>query len=319
MTYQEGIRVLRQKNEAKFVLSGPETYLKEQFIKAAKAFNPDAEVTVFWPEDETESLSFFYSSNLFGGRIAILKDFGRMKTEKFVDVIRESQDIVIMELLGKGEITGKALTKIVSLVSKIECSKMREFGNDYPLWISSKVSDAGYQLETGADDEIYARVGPDMLKIATELNKLYMYKGEETLISVGDVKAAVSASAFSTSFDILENLLRRNVSGALRCLDSWSVGHEGFSELIAFLGNYLEKMYRMVLLRSKGMSPDDIASIIGLPKFIIKTKYLPKAQALGAPFIAECLNRVRDLDFKIRIFKGDKKLLLENFIFRFAL
>lgn len=317
MRYQEGIKALRKGDESKYILTGDEPYLKDQFIYAARVLNPNSEFVSFGPDMEEEALSYIYSDNLFGRRIIVLHDFSKMKAEKFNDILDTTDDIIIMVLPDKTP-SGKAITKTISIVNKIECKKMREFGNDYPLWISSKVSEAGYTLDSGCDELVYSLVGPNMHKISSELRKLFLFKGDDTRIIESDIISVVSASAYSTSFELLENLLKRNISGAIASLESWSRGHDGFSELIGFLAHYIEKMYRIVLLRRSGMSPDDIASVIGLPKFILKTKYLPKAQSLGSRFIAECLNRVRDLDLSIRTFRGDKRLLLENFIYQFA-
>lgn len=320
MKYQEGIKELKHGKGTKFILTGSEDYLKEQFVKAARILNPEAEFVSFGPDMQDEALSYIYSDNLFGRRIIVLHDFSKMKVDRFNDIVNSGDDIIIMILPGKGEASGKAVTKMVSLVKKIECIKMREYGNDFPLWISSKVRAAGHSLEDGCDDMIYARVGPNMFKIDSEIQKLILYKDghDDKVITKSDVAHVVSLSAHSTSFELLENLINRNISGAIRSLESWMSAHDGFSELIGFLSHYIEKMYRMVLLRKKGMSPDDIASVIGLPRFIIKTKYLPKAQSLGPRFIANILNNVRDLDLNIRTFKGDKRILLENFVYQFS-
>jgi len=318
MRYQDGLKSLKFKKDTRYALVGPESYLKEQFVKASRAFNPNAEFSSFYPGEEEEALSLLYSKALFGERVIVLRRFERMNVKKFVDVIEKTDDFVIFVITDKAKLNTRAMTSVISKSCRVDCEKMREYGNGYQAWIISKVSDAGYSIKEGAEDTIYARTGPNMFSLAGEIKKLIFFKGKDKEISPSDVVKSVSLTASSTSFDILESLMKRDTARALACFESYSRIHGTFVELVAFLGAYMEKMYRMLLLREEKMPPDDIAGILGIPKFIVKIRYLPRALSLGKCGIAKEMDRLCVLDVALRKFSGSKKLLMENFIFGFA-
>jgi DNA polymerase-3 subunit delta len=195
---------------------------------------------------------------------------------------------------------------------------MREYGTDYPLWISSKISDGGYTKREGVESAIFSKVGPDMFSLSNELSKLFIFKSETKDISLDDVNSVVSLTATKSSFDILDCLLKKDIAGALHCLESYSRIQDNYIELVSFLSHYMEKVYRILLLRDNKMTPEDIADIIGLPRYILKTKYLPKAVILGKSFVSNKMDQLCKLDAQLRKFKGNKKIIVENFILKFS-
>ena len=74
----------------------------------------------------------------------------------------------------------------------------------------------------------------------------------------------------------------------------------------------------MILLRDRKHSIDSIADILGIPKFLVGNKYLPPALTLGKSFLNKQLERLCELDLKVRSFKGCKKILVEQFIYKFV-
>jgi DNA polymerase III delta subunit len=115
-----------------------------------------------------------------------------------------------------------------------------------------------------------------------------------------------------------DNLLNNNIVEALRCLDSYSMVQDNNVELVSFLYTYMEKMYRILLLKDEKVPPNDIASIVGIPRFLLTTRYLPKALAFGKNFIMEKINYICDLEVQLRKFKGNKRILIERFLFKFS-
>ena len=318
MRYQDGLTSLKFKRDTRFILTGDEPYLKESFIRVAHSVYHEWEFLDFYPDTEVEALSSMNSGGLFDGRLIILHDFNKMDIKKFVNFIDSSQDCIIFVIAEGHEGSSRHMTSITSKAAVVECNKMRDYGNDYPLWISSKISEGGYTKREGVESAIFSMVGPDMFAISNEISKLFVFKNETKDISMDDVTSIVSLTATKSSFDILDCLLKRNVSGALGCIESYSRIQDNYIELISFLSHYMEKVYRILLLRDNKMSPDDIADIVGLPRYILKTKYLSKAVVLGKSFVSDKMDQLCKLDVLLRKFKGNKKIMVENFILKFS-
>jgi DNA polymerase III delta subunit len=314
MRYTDAVLQLRTGKERKFILVGGEPFLKDQFILVCKSKYPEA--TTFYPDNANEALSVLSTEDLFQEeRAIILVDFNKMKPDKFVSAIKSSQDILIFSLTEKADVKTKAMTEVIGVALTVQCDKLKEYGNDYPSWVASVIKGSGYTFEEEVDKEVYQRVGPSMFTLSSELNKLFIVNTESKHISLNDVNKYVSITANSTAYELLEDLLNQNVKSALsRFLSSL----EDPGELVKFLSIYMEKFYRMLLLQEQKYTTEEIADIIGMSKFLIQMKYLPKIRNLGGKFIAAKFDLLCELEARMRSFKGDKNVLFEQFIYSFA-
>lgn len=318
MNYQNAVSNLRFKKENKFALVGSEPYLKTSFIKLAKEVHSDCTLYSLFPEDQEEALGLLESENLFGENLLVFHSFNKMKMESFERAVESYDGNLILVIDEKASLKSRAITKILSYVVPVECMKFRDYGMDYPVWIRSNITDAGYTAAEGVDSLLFSRVGPNMSVLARELEKLFIIKSEDKSITSEDVESVVPVTAISTAFELFESLLKRNVCKALEQFYSYARDRDNFIEIVAFLGTYLEKMYRMLLLKEGNFKSDDIADIIGIPRFMVKTRYLPRATAFGRNRIAAKIDSVCQLNIQLRLFKGDKRILMERFILGFA-
>lgn len=312
MRFYEAVPLL--KKERRFALLGQESYLKKSFIETAKEIHQGYDVFSFFPEDEEEALGVLGSESLFGDQLVILVQFDKMDVARFYEIIMSFNGCVIFSFTEKAETKSRAVTNILSKSKIVDCPKMREYGTDYSVWLVSYAIKKGYTLKDDAELLIYSKIGPDMFSLAHELDKLFIIKMEDKVINREDVNQYVRDTAVSTSFELLDSLMHKNVKLALERFESYFRSQDTLVELVAFLGAYLEKIYRIFLLREEKMEPDVIAEITGIPKFLVRTKYLSWAQALGKNFITNKLDELCNLDIALRSFKGDKKVLFDRYI-----
>jgi len=317
MRFQEAHQQLKSGRGKKFLLSGPEDFLKEHLIQCARGLSPD--FFVFYSDEAVNALETVSTVDLFSSaRSLILYDIDKMKPERFVEPIRESEDVVIATLSEKADLKSRAVTELIGVMAPVACEKLRNYGNDYPLWITGFISESGFNADDGVSDLIFDRVGDDMFALSKEIRKLLLVTSESKRITIADVSKYVSITAKTSAFDILDDLLKKDVKAALRRFDSFSESSESLVEFVKFLCNYMEKLYRILLLRDKKFESDDIADIVGIPRFLVKTKYLPKALGLGKSTISAKIDQLCSLDVRVRTFKGDKRILIEQFIYSFA-
>jgi DNA polymerase III delta subunit len=316
MRFQEAISSLKYKRESKYSLVGAEQYLKELFIKTAKSVYSDYTIMEFFPEDQDEALSLLTSNNFFGQQLFIFNDFNKIKPS-LGDAISKFDGCLIIVLPEKIDTSSRAITTVTGQTAVVECNKLRDYGTDYPLWIRNQIQEAGYTASEGLENLIFSRVGPNMFVLANELEKLLIMKMDK-IITPEDVNKIVSITAVSTAFDIFENLMKKDIAKALYCFDSYARSQENLIDITAFIGSYFEKMYRILLLREQKFEIDDIADIVGIPRFMVKLRYMPKALAFGKDGIASKIDAICHLDAQLRSFKGDKRLLFERFILEFS-
>lgn len=316
MNYTQALTALEHKHENKFILIGSEPYLKKYFILRVKGIYPSYKV--FHPDDQEEALNILISESFFEKYAIILIRFDEMKVELFEEAIKSYEECIILSLTEKADIKSRPMTGIISNMKAVECNKLREYGVDYPLWINSKIFSAGFKVPDKLSELIFARIGPNMSAIAHELEKLFLAKSDSKIITENDIDVYMSQTAISSAFEIFEHLLRKNIPEALRCFYSYTRNNSTFIDIVAFFGIYFEKMYRILLLREKKFEVNDIAEIVGIPPFLVRTKYMPRIMAFGKHRIAAKIQEVCNLDVQLRLFKGDKKILMERFILDFV-
>ena len=233
MNYQNAVSSLHFKKETKFALVGGEPYLKKSFVKKAVNVHSDCTLYSLYPDDQEEALGLLESEDLFGAKLFVFHLFNEMKMEAFEKAVEEYRGNLILMIGEKAGLKSRAITSILSKVAVVECKKLRDYGMDYPLWIRSTITEAGYTAPDSIDQQIFLRVGPNMSALAHELEKLFIVKSEEKVITVEDVEKIVSLTAISTAFEIFESLLKRDVSKALECFYSYSRNHGNFIEIIS--------------------------------------------------------------------------------------
>jgi len=317
MKYQQSLSTLRFKRSKKFALIGAETYLKEHFINNARIVYPDDEMVKVYPENQEEACDILSSQGLFNDGLLVMCQFDKMKTTAFEEITADYGGCLIMSFSPKANIRTRSMTKILTDTVIVECKKLREYGNDYPIWIKSQITDSGFECEPDVDNLLFAKIGPSMTSLSNELEKLYLLKEKGEVITLDEVKKHVSVTSSSTAFEIFENLMRRDTLKALEGFNSYTRNRTTFIDMVGFLGTYLEKMYRMLLLKESKYDVADIADIIGIPKFLVQTKYMPKALAFGKHGISAKINALCSLDVQLRLFRGDKRILFEKFILDF--
>lgn len=316
MRFHEGIKDLQYKRNKKFILIGNEPYLKDTFINTALAFYSDCTPFFFYPGEEEKAAATLYSSNLFDSdQIVILKYFDEMKAPKFKDMVKNYEGILIIALTEAAKTKTSAVSDMMGLCSPVQCSRMSEYGPDYPAWLATRASDRGYSFVDGAEGDLYTKVGPDMYTLSKEFEKLVIFKGPNKNITPEDIQKVVSFSALGTNYDVIENLLRKDIIKAFKLITLYTP--DDLNTLVNFLGHYFEKLYRMFLMSIGGSSIESIASVLNIPPFLVKTKYLPRAKILGRERIEECLAQVCSLEVGLRTFPI-KQILIDKFIFSFV-
>lgn len=316
MRYNEALRELQFKRSNRFILYGEESYLKDSFIKAARTLNTS--VFDYYPGDEGEAKSSLFSINLFDeDQTIVLHYFDEMKTEGFKEAIPKYNGLLVISLSEDVNIKTKAMTGVIGLCTPVVCAKMSVYGPEYTSWLITKAAEQGFTFVDGSEDLLYKKVGPNMLLLSKELEKLMIFKTPSKSITVDDVEKAVGFSAEGSAFEILELLLKRDVVKVLKALDLYLKTSDDIEGLLFFLGNYFEKLYRMVLMNNSGVSVEGIASILNINPFLIRSKYLPRALSLGKERLAQCLSNIVELEAGLRN-SSIKNILIDKFIFSFV-
>jgi DNA polymerase III delta subunit len=314
MRYNDALREVQYDRNKRFVLIGEELFLKEQFEQFLLKAHSDASVLIFYPGEEQEAKSALYSAGLFDQRIIILRYLDQMKNKGFPDLIKSYDDYLLVTFSDQVNLKNSIITSVLGYSLPVQCNKMPEHDASYPSWILSYATEKGYLFIDDAEDMFYLKVGPDLMTLMNEFSKLMFYKRESKTIQPEDIDKVVADSATSSAYDVLDNMLRKDIPKTFKSFERYLKSNAEVLDLIWFLSHYLEKMYRMLLLDEQKITADGISGILGIPPMLVKTRYLPRCKSLGRERIGRWYGDVSVLDASLRTFKGDKKILFTKFI-----
>jgi len=314
MKFNEAIKELEYHRGNRYILAGEELYLKELFVSIAKKIYPN-HISLF-PEDEESIKNAFCSDFFEGEKLVILYHFEEMKQIEFKNLLKSYSGALIALVSEEVNLKLNVITNMFSFCTPVSCGKMSEYGPDYPAWLISKASERNYLFIDDAESLMYRKVGPDMLILSNEIEKLILYKENSKTITPDDVEKVVTCTAMGSTYEILDNILRKDVVKSFKSLDLYLKNNDDLGELVYFLSHYFEKLYRMLLMSEEKMTPESIAGILNMHPFLIKTRYLPRAQEFGKNLIAQCLDNLCQVDVGLRTLSC-KKILIDKFIFSF--
>jgi DNA polymerase-3 subunit delta len=318
MRYNEAVKELQYNRNKRFILFGEESYLKDSFIRMALNAHPDSGSFSYYPGEESEAQSTLFSSSLFDeDQIVILNYYDEMKTKGFKEIIQKYKGYIFLVLSPEANIKTAVLTEISSLCLQVQCSKMSEYTPEYPSWLVSKAAEKGYTFVEDAETLLYKKVGPDMASLSRELEKLMIYKEQSKSIVPIDIDKVVSFSVLTSNYDILDALLRKDIPKALTTFDSYIKNSDDLDGLVSFFGYFFEKLYRMLLLKADKVSPEGMSSILNISPYLIKSKYLSRANSLGLARLSQILDQIVGLEVGLRT-SSIKEILIYKFIFSFV-
>jgi DNA polymerase III delta subunit len=316
MRFFEALKNLRSRVNNKYFLTGSETFLKRQFIQEAKTVYPELPCHTYLPEDEKNFISMLSSEDIFEqSSLIIVRDFNKMSSGELPDLLEKTGNVLIISSSEKADLKSKNISRCMGFVLPVECLPFPDYGKEYQLWLIKLISTAGYTMEEGVDEIIFSKIGPDFFSLDNETRKIFLYKTLDRHITKKDVELVVSNSVYGSPYDILDNILKKDITDAVGSFQLYMVDNSDCTGLVLFLIHYMEKMCRVAMLVEQKIPSDDIASILKISKYMLKTRYLARVNTLGLTQLAKIYDSLCTLDVQVRQFSGDKKRVVENYLF----
>lgn len=180
-------------------------------------------------------------------------------------------------------------------------------------WVRKALTDEGLDFNEDVPDAIVKRRGPDMQALAYEVKKLKLaFSGE--ILTASNCQRVVSAGGEAHMFTFMEHFFRRRVHPVLQELDKMS--EYTYVKLLHFMIGQVSKVYQVAIYKEAGHSPQDIADLMGLPPFILKTKYFTVLGTYGKIKLLRLLDVLNEADFRLRTSALSNRALLESYLLK---
>lgn len=195
-----------------------------------------------------------------------------------------------------------------------EIGSILEFNKVNPSTLVKKMFN-DYKISSNNIELLISRVGEDIEELASEVNKLKIYKFDEKEITEEDI---INCSIFNVDTDIfkfIDNIINRNKEEALTTYHEMLKNNEEPIKVIALLASKFRLMYQATKLDRKGMNSNDISQLLGVHSYPVKLA-IKAGSKYPEKILLSYLKSLADLDQDIKTGKIDPELGLELFILK---
>lgn len=205
--------------------------------------------------------------------------------------------------------------KIVKLLKKngetFHASLMDE--KAISAWVRSRVTVENKEIDDGSIHLLLQLVGPKLMLLSNEIDKLMVYVGEDRVIDQTVIKNLVPRTLEQNVFSLIDRIVKRNTEEALLFFYDLLEQKEEPIKILSLLATQFRLIYQVKELYKRGYGQNQTAGYLKVHPFRVK---LAGEQANGftEEELQNIMNHLADIDYKMKTGKMDKKLLLELFI-----
>jgi DNA polymerase-3 subunit delta len=143
------------------------------------------------------------------------------------------------------------------------------YDNKLPAFIQSESAAQGKPIENAAAELLAALIGNNLQELSSQIEKLVVYAGSKTRISVDDVRIMASSSKAFTAFELAKYLGLRDVQNSIRSLDALFLNGGDAPMMIGALTSHFRKLWRVRELLDKKIPQADIGRELSINAFFL--------------------------------------------------
>ena len=312
-----------QELESLYLLFGEETYLVEESLRtlvgkaigdSLKDFNYDV----------------FFAAGVVPDQILDVVATLPMMAPRRVVVLKEIQDLKAkdLEVLLPLVTSPVSSTVLVLVGSKIdqrlkffkEAQKKgisvkfdRPFPNQLPYWIKHIATQNGKDISGEAIELINQWVGPGLLEINSEMQKLSQFLGDRRRIEVADVENVVTQSRWSSVFALAHAVGARDRSAALFCLAQLLDQGESAVGILAMVARHFRILTLVKDGVQQGLTSAQLASRAGVSSYFLKD-YIGQSREWTDSRLRQTYDSLLVTDRALKSSRVSDHIWLENFV-----
>lgn len=180
-----------------------------------------------------------------------------------------------------------------------------------PGWIDQRVTRRGGTIDAETAALLATYVGSSLRDLDNELEKLFLYTGERTVITRDDVSAVVGISREYNVFEFQNAIGRRDARRATEILERMLEANEPVPLILSSLVNYFARLWLIGDQRRRGTKPADIAALARIPFFYLKD-YLQTLERYTPEEIEASFDQIALADQQFKTTGADVKSVLHR-------
>ena len=306
-----------------YVLYGENNYEIDKFIdKLIIENNIDNKIVYNFMEDDIESvIEEALYNDLFGSKKIVIYNNALFLTgknsleseilNKYIDNPNENTILIFKVNESKLDERKKLVKTLKEKTKVIEFKLLEE--KDMPSYIKNYFENLNFRIDYNSINEIVSRINTNSEVLPKELEKLYLYKINEKVISIEDVKKVVTKYEDDTKiYKLVNEVIRNDKANMFIIYKELIENKEEPIALIALIANQLRLILECSILKNDGFTNKEIATKLKEHPYRVDLA-IKETYNINNKKLRELLLSLANLDLKIKTGEIIKEDALETF------
>ncbi|MBO6195479.1 MAG: DNA polymerase III subunit delta [Bacilli bacterium] len=221
------------------------------------------------------------------------------------------EDVYIVFIVRDEKIDSrKKISKLINKISKVyDCNKIESY--KLSNYLGDYIRDKGYSISSSSIELIISKVGYELSNIIKELDKMFIYKGNDTKITKEDIEEVITNNLEKNIFELTNAIVNREKNKVIDIYNQLIKSGEDPIKLIVTLSNQFRLIMQVKLMRNGGYSEKEIVSTLKEHPYRIN---LAMKSAYNIEDIKNTLLKLSNLNYEIVTGKTDKFFGFEMFL-----
>ncbi|NLG03986.1 MAG: DNA polymerase III subunit delta [Clostridia bacterium] len=308
-----------------YLLFGEEDYLRRQYRdKLRKALSA---------EGDTMNYTYFEGNNLNTKavidlaetmpfmaeyRLIIIENSGLFKTsdDTLADYMKQIPDTTKFVFVEKEIDKRGRLYKAIAAAGRV-VEMVHQEDETLKRWIAKTLDQDGKRIQEHTLDYFLQKTGSDMSNIATELEKLICYMGDEEIVSRDDVDAICTNVITNQIFDMIDCMAEQKQKQALDYYKDLLALKEPPMRILYLIARQFNLLLQVKELKAAGHGNDTISQKTGIRKYFLG-KYMAQSAKFKRRMLKEALTQCVMAEEQVKTGRLNDIVSVEMLIIRYS-
>lgn len=189
--------------------------------------------------------------------------------------------------------------------------------DDLRLFIGSFFKKQGLGITASDADFLTERVGTDMNRLTTEMEKLSAYCEGTGVVKREDIIRIASPIPEGQIFAMMDAIVNDDRSKAIGLYTELLAAQEKPLRILYMLTNNFYSFYKVLCLADIGISADEIASRLGMRPFAVK-KFMRRKKNWSFAKVLQAVEDGNDMERRVKSGDLEEHMAVEFFLFRYT-
>lgn len=170
----------------------------------------------------------------------------------------------------------KAHQELQKRLPVVDCARLNPA--DLPLWIKQRAEKMELKLTPGQTRVIAQRLGADLLRARTELEKLTTFSGKNMTIDDAVLDELIPGEIEPDIFGLIDAVAARNLKTGLPRLEELLNSGENELKILATLARQFRNIVAASEARRQGLTAKILAGMMGINPYVAEKSFLQSGQ-----------------------------------------